>query len=160
MVDLPPEEYKYDYGRKIIADYTPQLVLYDEQRRSEIYAWYEYCEGASETIDGTEIFDLPDGNSLETYREESLSYEYLTLFGSEILICGADTGKLPEEVCSPDIAVLQTTDHLGELSPDTRIIISDPACMLSDSRVISYADGGSEIDLDFHRNGTFTVHDR
>ncbi len=160
MIDLPPEKYGYDYGRRIIADYTPEAVLCDEKRRSGTYSWYEYCGGTAETIDGCEIFGLPEGNTLQVFCDGNASCEYLTLFGNDILICDGSAEGLPENFCSPDIAVLRTTDHADELSPDTKIIISDPTCQSGDSRIISAADGSGNIDVDFHRDGTVSIHDR
>lgn len=160
MVDLPPENYGYDYGRSIIADYTPGVVLCDEDRRGGTYAWYEYCGGTAETIDGCEVFELPEKNVLQVFCDGDLSCEYLTLFGNDILICDGDTEGLPENFCSPDIAVLRTAAHADELSPDTRIIISDPTCISSDSRIIAVIDGSGKICADFHRDGTVIIHDK
>lgn len=128
LIDFPPEIADYDYTRKITKDFDVEHVfLYDNELYKEEYS-YHINKGisVSNIKELTELF-LFENAKLNIIPCEDFVWEYLNVYGIDILICptNADFAILPTEFANPDIAIINDIPANFSLSDNTHIIVSN-----------------------------------
>ena len=154
IVDIPPPDAAYDYGRKLIKDFPAStVVIRDEALRRRDYAWYEYCGGNVAQAGDVHTIELADSITARIYCGEDIICEYLDICGSEVLIVEGGEGEIPPEYRSPDLAVVITDEHIDELSEDTCVIVSNTGVGYGDERIINMTAGEGRVDVAFTPDG-------
>ena len=168
MIDIPPSKTDYNYCRKIMSDFhSDKIIVYDDKTYNRKYSYLKYMNEDIEKISSNYKIYIDDNIVLNIISTETSTWEYLTIYDTEILICPthADFDELPDIFKNPDAAVISDIPNNFHLEDDVYIVVSaygeeywEIAAALTDSyRAIEGTNGEGRIDFEFHSGGKFDV---
>ena len=165
LVDIPPYKGGYDYSRKIINDFPVDKVLVSTEYAYETKYCYRRYRGLNvEKIGRNETFRLSSGISLQLIRTPCGTWEYLTIYGNEILLCpmNSNYNMLPPDFSCPDIIIFSNIPKYFEQNDKELIIVSayGEECTEVLGENVMATNGNGKIDFIFSNNGSVKINQK
>ena len=169
LIDIPPSKSDYDYCRKITHDFeVNKVIVYDDKMYNENYSYLRYSGTNVEKISDDYKLVMFDNADLNIITTGTGTWEYLTIYNTNILICpaNADFNELPDTFKNPDIGVMSDVPSNFNFDNDVIIILSAYGDECSDikniadndSITIDATDGNGRIDFEFSERGAFNIN--
>ena len=169
LIDIPPNKLDYNYCRRITHDFdVSEIIVYDDKIYNEKYSYLKYKGTDVEKISSNYKLYVFDNVTLNIITTETGTWEYLTIYDTNILICpiNADFDELPDNLKTPDIAVISDIPNNFIFDNDVYIVVSayGEECLEmkntleNNIKTIEATNGNGRIDFEFSDNGSVKVN--